>query len=148
VRLEPDSVFDVCAACPKLETERTYTLRSEGYEPHDYRIVPSQFATFTLFIRLLQEGNQEAARRLLGKPAKLREAIADGWGGPLKRGAWKIVGSEPDQPWPLWIEAHLDGPKGTKRYLIRFALQDGRWIISDWGPAAEPGARGTTGGAR
>jgi hypothetical protein len=74
LKAKNDTLFDECSDCPFIIHERTFTESHDGLSLHDMRIFPSPYATFTLFVRLLSEGNREAAKRLLANPAKLAEA--------------------------------------------------------------------------
>ena len=126
-----DTSFEICSECPKLRLERMYILRENGYELYDDRLVPSPLATFTLFIRLLQQQNPTAARRLMSDPAHLDEALAAGWSkrGP---GIWKMEYAEEHESWPRWLAFQFHGPHGAVRYIVHFERVDGRWLIRDW----------------
>jgi len=127
-----DSLFEECPDCPKLLNELTFTERPEGFGLHDTRVVPSPYATFTLFIRLLIENNRSQAARLLKDPARLQQAVAAGWGARRTPRTWKIELAEPETRWPRWLGVRFRGPAGDKRYVVRFELHHGRWIIRDW----------------
>lgn len=132
--VEADSMFALCSGCPKLIEERIFTDRPEGFVPHDSRVLPSPFASFTLFIKLLQDRNRIAAMKLLVHPEKIDEAIALGWGTRRGRGTWTIEYGEPDVPWPQWLAIRFRGAAGDKRLIFHFTLKDGRWVIRDWIP--------------
>lgn len=131
-RTNPDSTFDPCSDCPRLLTERSFVERELGFEVLESRLVPSPYATFTLFIRLLREGNRTAAARLLADPARIDAALSLGWGTRRGRGVWKTEYVEPGQGWPRWLAMRFDGPKGPVRYIVHFTLKEGRWLIQDW----------------
>lgn len=143
-RAEAESVFEAeCGDCPHLTHESTYVLRTDGYDLYDRRLLPTPYAAFTLFIRLLQQQNRPAASRLLEKPDRVDEAVVEGWS-RRGRGVWKLEYAEPDQPWARWLAFRFAGPKGTVRYIVRFSFKDGRWLIKDWtiprAPTAKSGA--------
>jgi len=131
VRARPDSTFEECSECPRLLTERTFTERREGFVLNDSRLVPTPYANFVLFARLLREGNRAAASRLLANPAKLDEALALGWGARATRGTWRVEYAE-EEHWPHWLALKFNGPKGSQHYIVHFTTRDGRWIIQDW----------------
>jgi hypothetical protein len=131
LKAENDTLFDECEDCPFIIHERTFTESREGLSLHDMRIFPSPYATFTLFVRLLSEGNREAAKRLLANPAKLAEAEAAGWGSRKRAKAWYLEYGEAER-WPRWLAFVHHGPTGDTRYIVHFELKEGRWIISDW----------------
>lgn len=131
--VRPDSTFaDECSTCPRLLTERIYVEREAGFELLDSRLMPSPYATLTLFLRLLREQNRAAASRLLVDSSLFDDAVAQGWGTLRSRGAWMLEYAEPDQPWPRWLAFRLRGGKEPKRVVFHFTNQDGRWLIREW----------------
>lgn len=130
-RAKNDTLFEACVNCPAIMHEYMFVEGEEGFRLHDMRVMPSPYSTFTLFVRLLADGNRTAAARLLKNPAKLEEALADGWGSRRRAKAWVLEYGE-EAPWPRWLEFLHHGPNGDKHYVVRFELDEGRWIISDW----------------
>jgi hypothetical protein len=129
----PDSTFaEACAGCPRMLTERLYVAREAGFELFESRLVPSPYATLVLFLRLLREQNRTAAARLLADPARVADAIAQGWGARAAAGTWQMEYAEPDQPWPRWLAFRFRGGKEAKRVVFHFTNQEGRWLIQDW----------------
>jgi len=127
-----DSTFQVCEACPRLVTERTWAERLDGFELVESRLVPSGFANFVAFTRFLRDGNRASAARLLADPAKVEEAITLGWNRVTGKGAWRVTAVEQNETWPHWIVVrHGRGP-AAKSWVVNFVLRDGRWIIRDW----------------
>ena len=131
IKGENDSLFETCLDCPGLIHEQTYTEYRAGFDLSDVRLLPTPFSTFTFFIRLLADNNRTAAARLLKDPAKISEAIADGWGSRRRARAWKLEYTE-EERWPTWLEFLHHGPNGDKHYVVHFELKEGRWIIRDW----------------
>jgi len=131
VRAKNDSLFEACLDCPFIIHEITYTETVRGMRLHDMRILPSPYATFSLFIRLLGEGNRAAAARLLRDPARVDEARLAGWGERRRAGAWMMEYAE-EERWPRWLAFLHHGARGDVRYIVHFELKEGRWIISDW----------------
>jgi len=131
-RAKADSIFEECPECPHLVTERLYIEREAGFELFDSRLFPTPYATFTLFIRLLRQQNRAAAARLLEHPAEIADAVARGWGGGHGPGLWRLEYGEAGTTWPEALEFRFKGPRGVVRYAVRFALVDGRWLISSW----------------
>jgi hypothetical protein len=149
VRATGDSTFEECPSCPHLISERIFTLREDGFDLNDSRLLPTPYSTFVLFIRLLHEKNEAAARRLLVNPAKVAEALALGWGGKPSAHEWTLEYTEPDQPWPRWLALRHNTGAGKPLYVVHFAFEDARWIIKDWlvprgrgGKSVTPGAAG------
>jgi hypothetical protein len=105
--------------------------------------MPSGYATFVLFVRLLLDKNRAAAARLLRDPAKVTDAVALGWSIRRKPGTWKVEYGEEGEPWPRWIEVRFDGPQGVKRYIVHFGEREGHWIIENW-IEPKPVKRGAT----
>jgi len=126
-----DSTFEECRECPKLRLERMFVLREDGYELYDSRLVPSPYATFTLFVRLLQQQNRDAAAKLLADPAHIGDAVTAGWG-RRGRAAWRLEHAEPGESWPRWLGFRFTGPKGPVDYVVHFEFLEGRWLIRDW----------------
>src|SRR5262249_22133013 len=107
------------------------TETREGMQPFDMRVMPSPYSTFTLFVRLLSDGNRAAAARLLRDPARVTEAIAAGWGERRRAKAWVLEYRE-EERWPRWLEFVEHRAGGDTRYVVHFEQSAGRWIISDW----------------
>ena len=131
IKGENDTLFDACLDCPGIIHEEVYSESRRGFYLQDMRILPTPYSTFTVFVRLLAEGNRAAAARLLKDPSMLDQAIADGWGLRRKAKAWKLEYTEEDR-WPTWLAFLHHGPNGDKRYVVHFELREGRWIIRDW----------------
>jgi len=140
VRVDNDTLFEACNSCPGILQEHIYTESRGGMQLYDVRLLPSPYSTFTLFVRLLSEGNRNAAARLLRDPSKLDEAVAAGWGLRGRAGTWKLEYTEED-PWPRWLALLHHGPRGDQRYIVHFELKEGRWIIRDWLKPRPPGVR-------
>lgn len=149
VRAENDTLFESCLSCPYIIREHTYTESIAGMRLHDLRILPTPYATFSLFIRLLADGNRAAAARLLRDPERIDEAIADGWGSRRRAKAWVLEYAE-EERWPRWLAFMHHGPRGDQRYIVHFELKEGRWIIREWlkpHPVRVPGAPADSGAA-
>jgi hypothetical protein len=131
VRTENDTLFESCLSCPHIIQEHTYTETRKGMWLHDIRLFPGPYATFSLFVRQLAEGNRVPAARLLREPARVDEAITAGWGSRARAKAWVLEYAE-EERWPRWLAFLHHGPRGDQRYIVHFELKEGRWIISDW----------------
>lgn len=127
-----DSVFTLCAECPSLITERTWAERESGFELVESRLMPTAFANFVAFTRYLREGNRAAAARLLADPARVADAIANGWDRVDGRGGWRVTSVERDETWPHWIVVRHGRGVAARSWVVNFVLRDGRWIIQDW----------------
>lgn len=138
-----DSLFTECSGCPALYDERILVERPEGFALHDSRLMPSPYASFQLFIRLLHQQNRAAAARLVAKPKMVDDAIALGWAAPGRPGLWSLEYTEASQ-WPRWLMMRFNGARDRPSYVVHFAMKEGRWIISDWGrePAPRPAPNG------
>uniref|UniRef100_A0A832ML47 Uncharacterized protein n=1 Tax=Eiseniibacteriota bacterium TaxID=2212470 RepID=A0A832ML47_UNCEI len=128
-----DSLFEFCPACPGLIAEQTWVLRGNRFGLEESRLVPSALANFTLFIRMLREGNRAGAARLLEDPALVDEAIGLGWGKGAGRGLWNVEMVENESPWPRFIQVRFGGAPGRPLYNVHFGQKDGRWVIRRWG---------------
>jgi hypothetical protein len=131
-RSATDSLFTECPDCPKLLTERTFIEGSEGFEMQDERLLPTPYATLVYFVRLLIDGNLDQAGKLVRDPAKVREAVAQGWNQRRVRKPWTVEYGESGQRWPRRLALRFEGPQGVKRYGVVFAKREGRWIIDNW----------------
>jgi hypothetical protein len=137
-----DSLFEFCPTCPGLIAEQTWTLRGSRYGPEESRLMPTALATFTLFVRLLREGNREQAARLVTDPALVDEAIAMGWNrGLAKRGLFTVEVAE-EQPWPRFIGVRFRDRPGRPIVNVHFAQRDGRWILRRFAMPARGGPPG------
>ncbi len=126
-----DSSFQECADCPHLIREQMFVENGKGYELYDSRLLPSPYTVFTLFIRLLQRGDRGAASRLLDQPARITDAIAQGWA-RRRPGMWKMEYADAGKTWPDWFEFRFDGPRGPVRYIVHCVFRDGRWLVGNW----------------
>ncbi len=133
-RAETDSFLVFGPDVPRLTNESLWTERAEGFRLHDVRVLPTPAATLALFLRQLVTGNREAAGRLLLQPSKLAEAVANGWPQRRERGAWSVRYGESGDAWPEWFEVKERAPQGDRRWIFRFVLRDGRWMIEEWVP--------------
>ena len=131
VHAENDTLFESCPSCPYIIQEHTYTETRAGLQLHDLRLLPSPYATFSLFVRLLADGNRTAAARLLADPSRVDEAVAAAWGSRRQAKAWILEYAE-EERWPRWLAFLHHGPQGDQRYIVHFELKEGRWIISEW----------------
>ena len=146
-RVQSDSFVVFQGGAPSLVNELLYTERREGFVLHDERVVPGPAETFRLFAMLLSDRKREAAQRLLARPEKVDEALAN-WGAPRVPGRWTVEYGEPDEAWPEWLELRYAGRQAPTRWIFHFVIRDGRWIIRDWLPVAKvPTAGGVRIGA-
>jgi len=127
-----DSLFTECADCPKLLTERTFIEGGEAFELQDQRLLPTPYATLVYFVRLLIDGKLVQAEKLVRDPAKVREAVAQGWDKRVVRKPWTVEYGESGQAWPRRLALRFEGLNGVKRYGVTFAMREGRWIIDNW----------------
>ena len=127
-----DSLFVPCSDCPRLMIEKTYVERQEGFTLHESRMMPSPYATFVTFVRLLLDNHRLEAARLVSDASLVTKSLAEGWGVSRKPGTWRIEYGEQDERWPRWLAMRFEGPQGVRRYIVHFGLRDGRWIIEQW----------------
>jgi hypothetical protein len=127
-----DSLFTECASCPKLITERTFIEGGQAFEMQDQRLLPTPYATLVYFVRLLIDGKLAQAGKLVRDPAKVREAVEQGWNKRVVRKPWMVEYGEEGQTWPRRLALRFEGPNGVKRYAMIFAMREGRWIIDNW----------------
>jgi hypothetical protein len=135
VRGETDPAFAACNGCPGTIVQRTFVERKAGFQIEESRPVPTAFATFAHFLRLLQDAQTNAAERLVARPELVGRAVGFGWnrGG---EGIWRFELAEPGERWPRWMTFGLEAADGKKTaYTVRFGFADGRWIIEDLVPA-------------
>ena len=128
----PDSLVAGCTGCPERTLERVYVQRDGLFELEDNRVLPSPFATFVLFIHLLQEGNRTAASRLVIDPRWVDTAIQQGWATRSRGTAWELEYGEPNQAWPRFLGLRHIAAKQKPRYVVRFTQRDLRWVILEW----------------
>jgi hypothetical protein len=131
-RSATDSLFTECADCPKLLTEHTFVEGGEGFELQDERLLPTPYAALVYFVRLLIDGRLAQAEKLVRDPARVREAVAQGWNQRVVRKPWYVEYGEEGEHWPRRLELRFEGPHGVKRYGVIFAKREGRWIIDNW----------------
>jgi hypothetical protein len=129
-RIPSDSLFTECPNCTGLLRERVFTLHDDRFEPEDSRAVPTTYAQFQRFIRLLTDRRRDAARALVARATVLDSAVAFGWGEDRRAGAWHLDTSESGQLWPRWIVVRQTRAKGRPLYAVHFTHQGDRWLIS------------------
>jgi hypothetical protein len=125
-----DSMFEECSGCPRLVNELLFVERPGGFKLMDSRIVPTPYSTFTLFIRMLVEGNRAQAARLLKDPSMIDRAVKAGWTTRRDR-SWKLESVESGTAWPEWLVLRHRGTP-SRTYRVAFELQRGRWVIANW----------------
>jgi hypothetical protein len=141
---EPDSLFDECETCPKRTNELVFVERGEGFRLLDTRLLPSPYAVFTLFVRLLLDGNRTQAGRLVLKPELVQRAVTEGWASRRGWRTWLTEAAEPG-PWPVWLVLRFKGPHGERHYRVDFEIHHGRWVIRDWSERQAPAVPQATG---
>lgn len=132
--VQDDSFFTIRAGVPPIVNEFLYTERPEGFVLHDARTVPGPLEALRMFAMHLASPEPARARRLLRDPAKVDEAIANGWAKLRGRDAWIVEYGEADQPWPEWVAVRTNDAGGPRRWIFRFYIEDDRWVIRDWRP--------------
>ena len=131
-RARPDSTVIPCRDCPRVYDQLTFVERPIGFMLMDNRPVPSPMSVFTRFARLLIDGNRADASRLLTDPRRIDEAVALGWLGLKKPGAWRILYCEGNTAWPQWLMVRIHGTHRTHDYKVDFDTAGGRWAIANW----------------
>jgi hypothetical protein len=127
-----DSTVLVCDGCPHPVNELTYVESARGFQLLDVRLVPSPVTTFTLFARLLAQGDRAGASRLLENPAKIEEAASLGWTQKSKR-PWRVLYVEPNTAWPAWLMVRHELVAGRAHdWKVTMAPVRGRWVIAGW----------------
>ena len=127
-----DSLFTECPDCPRLITERTFVEGRDGFDLLEERLLPTPYATLVYFVRLLVDGKLTQAQRLVRDPARVREAVAQGWNRRVVRTPWFVEQGEEGEAWPRRLGLRFQGPNGVKRYGIVFGQREGHWIIENW----------------
>jgi len=124
-----DTLFTECKGCPGLVRERIFTLHTDRFEPEDSRLVPTTYAQFQRFVRLLTDRHETAAREMVARKSVLDSALAFGWGKDRRAGAWYVDTAENGQLWPRWIVVRQTRAKGRPMYAIQFGQPKDRWLI-------------------
>ena len=128
-RIPSDSLFTECAGCTGLLRERVFTLHDDHFEPEDSRAVPTTYAQFQRFVRLLTDRRYTAARALVARAGVLDSALALGWGDDRRAGAWHLDTAENGQLWPRWIVVRRTRARGRPLYAVHFSRHGDRWVI-------------------
>jgi hypothetical protein len=126
-----DSLFTACSTCPKLYTQRLFTLRDNGFQLEDERDIPSPNSAFQSFVRLLTE-HKKAAAEWAARPTLVDSAVAEGWSAPRAAGAWRIEEGDAGEPWPRWLAVQHVAVAHQPRYAVHFTRRDGRWLVNQW----------------
>ena len=128
-RIPSDSLFTECPGCTGLLRERVFTVHDDHFEPEDSRAVPTTYAQFQRFVRLLTDRRHTAARELVARARVLDSALAFGWGEDRRAGAWHLDTAESGQMWPRWIVVRQTRARGRPLYAVHFTRQGDRWLI-------------------
>ncbi|NOT34941.1 MAG: hypothetical protein HOP12_12325 [Candidatus Eisenbacteria bacterium] len=134
-----DSLVENCRDCPRLLEQRTFVERPRGFALLETRIVPSPTSTFIRFVQLLAQGDRASAARFLKDPRRIEAAVSAGWGLRRAHGSWKILATEPEAAWPLWLLARFHAPGGPRDYKFDFESDGSRWLIKGWERRAQLG---------
>ncbi|MGH7742469.1 MAG: hypothetical protein ACRENS_10655, partial [Candidatus Eiseniibacteriota bacterium] len=130
LRVPSDTLFTECAGCAGLIRERVFTIHDDRFEPEDARLVPTTYAQFQRFVRLLTDGRRASARELVARQGVVDSALAFGWGTDQRAGAWHLDTSESGQLWPRWIVVRQTRARGRPLYAVHFEHPKDRWLIS------------------
>jgi hypothetical protein len=130
--LPTDSLFTECMDCPTLMTERLLVEAGRSFEIEDEHLLATPYATLVYFVRLLLDGKLTQAQRLVRDPAKVSQAVAEGWNKRVVKNPWRVEYRESGQPWPRRLEVRFEGPHGVKRYDFVFAKSGDHWVIENW----------------
>jgi hypothetical protein len=146
VRGVPDSLFVPCngPGCPDLLTERIFTLE-RGFELYDQRTVATPYATLVLFVRSLVGGKEAIAQSLVTHPAVVEKARALGWPKLHRRSVFRTIQPRGSTRWPDRLRFDY-GPQGLYDTVleVRFASNQGHWLIDDIVTLTSGGAADTT----
>ena len=143
-----DSLFVPCSDCPRLTIENTYVERQEGFTLQESRVLPSPYATFVTYVRLLLDNHRLEAAKLVSDADLVTRSLAAGWGVSRAPDTWRVEYGEQGERWPRSLAMRFAGPQGVRRYIVRFGQRDGRWIIQQWvepqpvQPKPPPSSRG------
>jgi hypothetical protein len=131
-RARVDSTVIPCPQCPRVFEELTFVERPRGFELMDTRVVPSPVTTLTRFVQLMGDNDRTGASRLLKDPRRIDEAVALGWSGLKKKGAWRILYGEENTAWPQWLMVRVATAQRTHDYRVEFDTAYGRWVLGNW----------------
>ena len=126
-----DSMLRVESPVQPVLREVLYTDRGFGFIAHDARYLPGPLLTLRTFLALLHEGDRDGARRWLMRPEFLELVEAAGWARTRSAGSFVVDRQEAGQSWPEWFGVRVLGVTGMRRWVVRFGLQGGRWMISE-----------------
>lgn len=127
----PDSVLRVESPVEPVLREVLFTDRGSGFIAHEARYVSGPLLTLRTFVSMLREGDREGAAQQLQRPELLELVEAAGWARTRTPGSFVVDRQEEGQPWPEWLGVRVSGSTGLRRWVVRFALQGGRWLIRD-----------------
>lgn len=146
--VDDDTFFVVRRGVPPIVNEFLYTERPEGFVLHDARTLPGPVETLRLFATHLRAKELDRASRFLLAPGRIAEAAANGWDRLSGRDAWTVEYGE-QAPWPEWLAVRTNDAGGPRRWIFRFFIEEGRWVIREWKAvtAAAPTAAPPPGGA-
>jgi hypothetical protein len=142
-----DSLFTECRECPTLLHQRMFARRPAGFELVESQRVPTPYATFVAFVRLLIERNRTGALRLVQRAALVDDAFTQGWGSRRAPGTWSVEEASPPR-WPDRMIFRFRDGRDEVRYMVTFVNREGRIVLNDWqrlGEPTPPGAKATPG---
>jgi hypothetical protein len=138
-RVEPDSFLALASGAPRLMTESLWAEGASGYRMRDLRVMPSPVSVLVGFLRHVLAGNRDAAERMLADPKRMGEVQTNGWSQRRARGAWTVEYGDPGTAWTDWLAVREKDGGVDRRWIFRFELREGRWLIREW-TAVKPAA--------
>ena len=129
--VDQDSVFTLGTGLHPIQNEFLYTERPEGYVLHNARTIPGPLQALRAWTELLGDRQLERAQRLMLKPERIKEVVANGWVGLVANGSWQVEYGE-DAAWSEWYVVRVHTAATRKQYVFHFYIRDGLWVIRDW----------------
>lgn len=139
----PDTFFIPCdePGCPKLVTQRTFVRGAAGFRLYERRTLASPYATFILFLRALSQGEEAFAAGLTRRPEVMGRARELGWVGLRRPRAFAAVPMRNMGTWSERLRCTYAAPgKPTTLLEVRFANDEGHWLIDEVVILSRPGA--------
>lgn len=136
-----DSLFSECRGCPTLLHQRLFASRGAGFEMVESQRLPTAYATFVAFVRLLIDKNRAGALRLVERPALVDDAFTQGWGSRRVAGTWSLEEASPPR-WPDRMIFRFRDGRDEVRYMVTFVNKEGRILLSGWQRLGEPTSPG------
>ena len=119
--------FVECMTCPHVYTTALFRWSSQGFERAETKHLPSPYATFAEFVRMLVAGDRVGASELVSDASLVFAAQNLEW--HVSKGPWRPAPGAEESPLSMTFY------RGAKEaYAVHFRPQGQDWVITGFEP--------------